>query len=1145
MNSRSTQGRRRRAFIDLAVLVILAVLAFLAAAAFDAFEALHRWSRQHESWEVDEYFTAIAIATIALAVFSFRRWQDTAHEARRRSRAEEAVRKTHDELDAQVKERTGALWASEEKYRTLLENSGELIQSVDAEGRFVYVNPQWCQTLGYTSEETRQLRFTDVLRPDQVEHCQGVFSSLQKGNSVPYVETVFVSKDGREIFVEGTATPTFREGRFVHTQGFFHDVTERKRAEGSAERSEERFRVLFEYAPDAYYLNDLTGTFVDSNKAAEEMTGYKKEEMIGKNFLRLNLLPPMQIPRAAALLAKNVLGRPTGPDELTLNRKDGQQVTVEIRTFPIKIGNQALVLGIARDVTERKRTERELAASRAQFQGILDGASDAIISIDEKQRITLFNQQAERVFGYQAREVLGQPLTRLLPAQFQENHGGHVEKFVAEDATQRRMGQVLELSGRRKNGEEFPVEVTISKLPLKGMQVLTAIVRDITERKQAEQTLRLSEQKYRDLFESANDSILIFEPETETILAANARACETYGFGPDGLVGTSLKRLTKDVARGEQQLAELVERGTYRDFETVHFRKDGSEIEMLVNSSVITYEGKKAVLSINRDVTERKQAEEEIRRLNQDLEQRVVERTGELRESQKLFQVLATVSPVGIFRTNAEGHCTYVNQRWCEMAGLTPEEAQGEGWAQAIHPDDRERVSEEWYQAAKEGLWFRTECRFQRPDGVVTWVFTQALAEKTKDGEIIGYVGTITDITERKQVEKALRESEEQFRQAQKMEAVGRLAGGVAHDFNNLLMVMRGYGELLLNQLDANDPLRRNAEEIQKAAERATALTQQLLAFSRKQVLQPKVLDLNAVVTDVEKMLRRLIGEDIELTAVLDLALGRVKADPGQIEQIILNLAVNARDAMPQGGRLTLKTANVTLDQAYVRQHLDATPGPYVLLAVSDTGVGMDAETRSHIFEPFFTTKEAGKGTGLGLSTVYGIVKQSGGTIWVESAPGRGTTFEIYLPLVEEAAASGELHPALPAPTPGGTETSLVVEDEMSVRKLAAEFLGSNGYRVLEAQDGAEALQVCEEHRAPIHLLLTDVVMPGMSGRELAVRLVGARPEMKVIYVSGYTDDAIVQHGVREEGTVFLQKPFSLDTLARTVREALDSKRKK
>ena len=1053
MNSRNTQGRRRRAFIDLAVLVILAVLAFLAAAAFDAFEALHRWSRQHESWEADEYFTAIAIATIALAVFSFRRWQDTAHEARRRRQAEEAVRKTHDELDAQVKERTGALWTSEEKYRTLLENSGELIQSVDAEGRFVYVNPQWCQTLGYTSEETRQLRFTDVLRPDQVEHCQGVFSSLQQGNSVPYVETVFVSKDGREIFVEGTATPTFREGRFVHTQGFFHDVTERKRAEESAERSEERFRVLFEYAPDAYYLNDLTGTFVDGNKAAQEMTGYKKEEMIGKNFLRLNLLPPMQILKAAALLRKNVLGRPTGPDELTLNRKDGTQVSVEIRTTPIRIKNQTLVLGIARDITERKRAEQALRESEERYRRFFEDSPIPLCVQD-------FSAVKKRLEELRAAGI------------------NNLESYLSDN----------------------PDEVARCLALVKAVDVN----RPMTE-----------------LFEAPNQESLLGQVGPTFI-------DESYKSFGEELVAISQGK-TKFTA---ETIGRTLKGGT-RNFVVRWSAVPGHEQTLA-----------RVILSII-DITERKQAEEEVRRLNQELEQRVVERTGELRESQKLFQTLATVSPVGIFRTDAEGHCTYVNQRWCEIAGLMPEEAHGEGWARALHPEDRERVFGEWHEAAKENLPFQSEYRFQRPDGVVSWVFAQALAEKTKDGEIIGYVGTITDITERKQAEEALRQSEEQLRQAQKMEAVGRLAGGVAHDFNNLLMVMRGYGELLLNQLDANDPLRRNAEEIQKAAERATALTQQLLAFSRKQVLQPKVLDLNAVVTEVEKMLRRLIGEDIELATTLDPALGPVKADPGQIEQIILNLAVNARDAMPQGGRLTLKTANVTLDQAYVRQHLGATPGPYVLLAVSDTGVGMDAETRSHIFEPFFTTKGVGKGTGLGLSTVYGIVKQSGGTIWVESAPGRGTTFEIYLPLVEEGAASGELHPALPAPTPGGSETILVVEDEMSVRKLAAEFLGSNGYRVLEAQDGGEALQVCEEHRAPIHLLMTDVVMPGMSGRELAVRLTGARPEMKVIYVSGYTDDAIVQHGVREEGTVFLQKPFSLDALARTVREALDSKGKK
>ena len=514
-----------------------------------------------------------------------------------------------------------------------------------------------------------------------------------------------------------------------------------------------------------------------------------------------------------------------------------------------------------------------------------------------------------------------------------------------------------------------------------------------------------------------------------------------------------------------------------------------------------------------------------------------------LRESELWLATTLKSIGDGVITTDSRERVTFMNRVAEALTGWKQEDAVGKELTQVLtilHKETRASAKNPVTKALQEGqvVELAMDTVLVSSDGEEIPIADTAAPIVDDKGNLAGAVLVFRDITEHRRVEESLRESH-------KMEAVGRLAGGVAHEFNNLLMVIRGYSELLLQRSSANDLVRTNAEEIRKAADRAASLTRQLLAFSRKQVLQPKVLDLNAVVTEVEKMLRRLIGEDIELAAVLDLALGPVKADPGQIEQIILNLAVNARDAMPQGGRLTLKTANVTLDQAYVRQHLGATPGPYVLLAVSDTGVGMDAETRSHIFEPFFTTKGAGKGTGLGLSTVYGIVKQSGGTIWVESAPGRGTTFEIYLPLVEEGAASGELHPALPAPTPGGSETILVVEDEMSVRKLAAEFLGSNGYRVLEAQDGGEALQVCEEHRAPIHLLMTDVVMPGMSGRELAVRLTGARPEMKVIYVSGYTDDAIVQHGVREEGTVFLQKPFSLDALARTVREALDSKGKK
>ncbi len=385
-----------------------------------------------------------------------------------------------------------------------------------------------------------------------------------------------------------------------------------------------------------------------------------------------------------------------------------------------------------------------------------------------------------------------------------------------------------------------------------------------------------------------------------------------------------------------------------------------------------------------------------------------------------------------------------------------------------------------------------------------------------------------------------LARTQDQLLQAQKMEAIGRLAGGVAHDFNNLLTVISGRSELLLRRLRADDPLRRGLDLIHSTAERAAELTRQLLAFSRKQVLQPTVLQLNAVVAGLAPMLQRLIGEDIELLTVLDPALGPVKADSAQLEQVLMNLAVNARDAMPQGGRLALETANIPLDAAYARQHGGVDSGPYVMLAVTDTGCGMDAEIRAHIFEPFFTTKGPGKGTGLGLATVYGIVKQSGGQIWVYSEPGQGTTFKIYLPQVDGAGEMSE--PGTPLPEASqGSETILLVEDEEGVRDLARDILQANGYTVLGASYGAEAVQLCKRHAGPIHLLLTDVVMPHMSGRQLAERLAPLYPEMKILYMSGYTDNAVVHHGVLDPGTAYLQKPFSPGSLARKVREVLDA----
>jgi signal transduction histidine kinase/CheY-like chemotaxis protein len=384
------------------------------------------------------------------------------------------------------------------------------------------------------------------------------------------------------------------------------------------------------------------------------------------------------------------------------------------------------------------------------------------------------------------------------------------------------------------------------------------------------------------------------------------------------------------------------------------------------------------------------------------------------------------------------------------------------------------------------------------------------------------------------------REKEEQLLQSQKMQAVGQLAGGVAHDFNNLLTAINGYSDLALRRMPEGAPMRRNFEEIRKAGERAAGLTRQLLAFSRKQVLQPKVFNLNTVVAEMEKMLQRLIGEDVNLLTVLDPDLGQIKADPGQVEQVVMNLAVNARDAMLGGGRLTIQTSRVHLDSEYARHHLKVQPGHYAMLAVSDTGCGMDAETRARIFEPFFTTKEKGKGTGLGLSTVYGVVQQSGGQVWVYSEVGRGTTFKIYLPLVEQPAEATLKASGGAENLPRGTETVLLVEDEDLVRRMTREMLEAVGYDVIEARNGIEALDAAADHAGHVHLLLTDVVMPYMSGRELVEQLSAVRPDTNVLYMSGYTDDAIVHHGVLDEGVAFLEKPFTPDALARKVRSVLD-----
>ena len=503
-----------------------------------------------------------------------------------------------------------------------------------------------------------------------------------------------------------------------------------------------------------------------------------------------------------------------------------------------------------------------------------------------------------------------------------------------------------------------------------------------------------------------------------------------------------------------------------------------------------------------------------------------------LRRSEGNFRSLVTNAPYGICRCDSRGDLIDANPAMVATLGYeSPTELLGRNLSTLYAEGQQWFVLADFLRSRKEfhGL----DCEWRRKDGSTTAVRLSGRAISDASNTV-SFEMFAEDVTERRALE-------QQLRQSQKMEAIGRLAGGIAHDFNNLLMVISGYSEFLLERLGPEPAVRGPAKEISTAAERATSLTRQLLAFSRKQMLTPKVLDLNAVVTENLKMLTRLIGEDIDLVMIPSPDLGPVKADPGQIEQVILNLAVNARDAMPQGGRLTIETTNVTLDESYARLHTPVQPGDYTMLAITDTGVGMDTETQSRIFEPFFTTKGT-KGTGLGLSTVYGIVKQSGGYIWVYSEPGKGTSFKIYLPqaTAEEVAAVEQPAAAPAASVETPRETILVVEDEVNLRRLTRQFLENQGYTVLEAANGAAAVQICVAHQGTIHLLLTDVIMPGMNGRELAQRVSEIRPNMKVLYMSGYTENAIGHNGTLEAGITLLQKPFTLHALKAKVREVLD-----
>jgi len=791
---------------------------------------------------------------------------------------------------------------------------------------------------------------------------------------------------------------------------------------------------------------------------------------------------------------------------------------------------------------DQKNLETRVQYLEQMFQASPDGLSVA----DCDHRVLWANATFAAMFGYGAPEIVGQSLENLVvpPSRLAES------QWVLEALTK---GEriTLETQRRKKDGSLLHVSMSCAPLLLDGkMAGFYAGYHDISDRKRVE---ALSSALYRvaeksssahelqqffaavhgivdELMYARNFYIALYDPATELLTFPyfvdeqdSAPPPKRLGHGlTEHLLRTGEPLLaTPEVLQAMENRGEVARKGSRSlDWMGVPLKVGNNTFGALVvqtYSKNIRYgqRDKEILTFVARQVA----SAVEIKRNEQ-----------ALRRSEARYRSLVQSSVYGIYRSSLEGRFLDVNPALITMLGygsaeevllLDPERDVFD------QPEEHQRLIEEFRRAGRmDGF----EVKWKRKDGrcITVRISGRAVSSADEPAEVLEAIAE--DVTERRVLE-------DQFRQAQKMEAVGRLAGGVAHDFNNLLMVISGYTEVILAALDAHDPLHEKGRAIQQAADRATTLTRQLLAFSRKQLLELKVVDVNVIVQDMERLLRPLIGEDVELTTVLTSDAVHTRADAGQLEQVLMNLVVNAKDAMPNGGKLTIQTQNIVVDENHRRGQTFIRPGNYVALSVSDTGMGMDKETQSRIFEPFFTTKEKGKGTGLGLSTVYGIVKQSGGYVMVHSEKGSGTTLNIYLQRVDDAADLNSVPVASAAQ--GGSETVLLVEDEESVRQLVRETLQSNGYRVVEAENGEAGLAAAAKHVGKIDMVITDVVMPGMGGRELVKRIAVTRPETKVLYLSGYTEDAIVNEGTIEGGTAFLQKPFTLQNLSRKVREVL------